>query len=146
MTAIRSVVAVLIVAALGALAFTWLWPAYLDMPRRRQVAEVILGAAAARKEIDYRVRETKTLAGAGRGLGIVPQGAVTGGEVSADGVIIVRGTVDGYPIEVGMKPTLKPDGEVEWRCRGLKVMEGRFVPEGAYLPQPCPKASAQNPF
>jgi hypothetical protein len=116
------------------------------MRRRHVISEIILGADSARQEIVSRAREAKTLTGVGRGLAIVPHGAVTGGEVSTDGIIVVRGSVDGQPVEIGMKPALKADGSLEWRCRGLKVMQGWSVSDHAHMPSACPKATAQNPF
>jgi hypothetical protein len=143
---VKAAFAVLTLAGIVALAFIWLYPASQDMRRKHVISEIILGADAARKEIVYRAGETKTLAGVGRGLTIAPHGAVTGGEVSGDGIIIVRGTVDDQPVEIGMKPALKQDGSLEWRCRGLKVMQGWSVSDQAHMPSACPKATPQNPF
>ena len=72
---------------------------------------------------------------------VSPRESVTGGEVSSDGVIIVRGLVDGYPVEIGLKPRLDA-GKVEWRCGVLKRIEGWFVPENGYAPKSCPPVAS----
>jgi len=136
---------VVVSIGLMALAIAWAKPMYRDMARRSQVVGVILSAEDVRKEIGYRVEEKKTLKGAGKGLAIRPAGPLTSASVSDDGVIVMNGTVDGYPIVVALKPRLQ-NGTLEWRCRGLKVVEGWFMPEGGYFPQGCPRAASLDAF
>ena len=71
-----------------------------------------------------RVAAKKTLAGAGAGLVIKPFKNVTGGEVSVDGIIVARGTVDGYPVEAVDIPALDEGGKLTWRCGVIKDFEG----------------------
>jgi hypothetical protein len=136
------VVLVLLVAG-SVLAYQWFLPMYRAHARRSQVGYIILAATDARKEIVYRVEERKSLAGVGLGLVIKPDKFVTGGEVSPDGIIVIRGTVDGYPVEVALKPSLNKKGElIGYRCGALKVVEGWFVPKDGYFPRTCPKVAS----
>lgn len=134
-------------AALGiaGLAGAWIWPMYRDMARRSQGAKVYFAAEDVRKEIGYRVAEKKALAGVGKGLSIPAGGSVTSATVSDDGVIVVNGAVDGYPVALAFKPYLR-GGEVEWRCRALKRAEGLFIPKDGYLPRGCANAASLDSF
>src|SRR5690349_24686147 len=114
---------------------------YRDMARRSQVASIFVAAKALRDEVSARAEAKKSMIGAGAGLTVVPSGALTRGEVSADGIIVLRGLVDGYLVEVVFKPKLSA-GKVQWSCGALKEIEGWFVPNHAYFPKTCPKVAS----
>jgi len=105
----------------------------------------MMAAEDARREIRYRVEAKKPLAGIGKGLSIQPGGELVSASVSDDGVIVLNGSVDGYPIVIALKPYLK-GSELGWHCRGLKVVEGWFIPDGGYFPRGCPPAASLDSF
>lgn len=142
---IRIVTSLAVIAGLIALAAAWAYPKYRDMARRSLVGRILWAAEDVRKEIGYRVDEKKTLAGVGKGLSIKPDGNLTSATVSDDGVIVLSGTVDGYPVVIALKPYLK-GSELGWRCGALKAIEGWFMPDDGYLPRGCPRAASLDSF
>jgi hypothetical protein len=136
---------IVVAVALVALFAAWSYPIIRDMARRHQVIEIIISADGVKEGIRGRVEEKKTLTGSGKGLPVPAGRSLTSATVSDDGVIVMNGRVDGYPVSVALKPFLNA-GKVEWRCRGLKVVEGWFVPDNGYFPQACPRAASLESF
>jgi type IV pilus assembly protein PilA len=98
-------------------------PTYQCYTARAKFSEVILSASSNRATIAERAEKAKTLKGSGLGLIISPNKRVSGGLVSADGVIIV--TSEDPPGFVVLRPRME-NGVVQWSCGGLpiKIMPG----------------------
>lgn len=93
-------------------------PHYQCDTARAKFLEVILSASSNRVTIAERAEKAKTLQGSGLGLTIVPTKRVSGGLVSADGVIIV--TSEDPPAFVVLRPRME-NGVVQWTCGGLPI-------------------------
>jgi hypothetical protein len=136
---------VVVAAALVYLAYLAITPLYRDMARRHQATGIIVATDDVTREIRYRVEQKKTLAGSGKGLAIAAGGPVTSATVSDDGVIVLNGRIDSYPVVVALKPSLR-NGEIEWRCRQLKWVDGWFEPESGYFSKGCARAASLESF
>lgn len=97
-----------------------LTPTYQCYTARARISEVILSASSNRVTIAERAERAKTLKGSGLGLTIVPNKRVSGGLVSADGIIIV--TSEDPPAFAVLRPRLE-NGIVQWTCGGLPIKD-----------------------
>ena len=80
----------IVVAIIGILAAVAL-PAYQDYTIRAKVSELILQASGFKTSVSEAAQSNGTLAAAGTGLTVAVTGKVSGGSVSANGVIVING-------------------------------------------------------
>lgn len=129
-TLIELMIVVAIIGILAAIAL----PAYMDYTVRSKVSELILAAANSKTAISEFAQSEGTLTGAGTGLSInTDSDYVTGGSVSADGVVTVSGTAAALgadsDVEIILTPTLQASGVVTWVCSSGS--------DDKYLPGSC---------
>ena len=120
----------IVVAIIGILAAVAL-PAYQDYTIRAKVSELVLAASGFKTTIAESAQSKNTLTSAGQGLTLTPfTGKVTGGSVSANGVVVVSGssTSVGTAVTVTLTPALQADGKVTWACTTTNTSTFKFVP------------------
>ena len=121
----------IVVAIIGILAAVAL-PAYQDYTIRAKVSELVLAASNQKVTISENAQTLGTLTGSGIGATIQPTGKVTGGTVSANGVITVSGSAAASSVGTAVTITLTPtynttDGKVLWGCSAASTMH-KYVP------------------
>ena len=121
----------IVVAIIGILAAVAL-PAYQDYTIRAKVSELVLAASNQKVTISENAQTLGTLTGSGVGATVQPTGKVTGGTVSADGVITVTGSAAATSVGTAVTITLTPtysttDGKVLWACSSASTMH-KYVP------------------
>ena len=122
----------IVVAIIGILAAVAL-PAYQDYTIRAKVSELILQASGMKTTVTEAAQSNATLTSSGVGLSIQPTGRVTGGSVSANGIITISGsnaaTSVGTTVTIVLTPTLQAaDGKVTWACTAGGTAQFKFVP------------------
>ncbi len=128
-TLIELMIVVAIIGILAAIAL----PAYMDYTVRAKVSELILSASNAKTAISEFAQSEGALAGSGTGLTINFEGYVTGGGVTAPGVITVTGSAASLgadsDVSIVLSPTLTGSGVVTWDCTSPSANK--------YLPSNC---------
>lgn len=121
----------IVVAIIGILAAVAL-PAYKDYTVRAKVSELILQASGLKTSVAEKAVTDGSLAAAGDGLTVTTVGKVTGGSVTAGGVITVIGssaaTSVGEDITIIFTPTLDASGTVTWACTVNTAADEKYVP------------------
>ena len=121
----------IVVAIIGILAAVAL-PAYQDYSIRAKVSELVLAASGFKTTISEFAQTNNTLTSSGQGLTVSTSGKVTGGVVTADGVITVAGsaatTSVGTAVTISLTPSLATDGKVIWTCSAGGTGQFKFVP------------------
>ena len=119
----------IVVAIIGILAAVAL-PAYQDYTVRAKVSELVLAASNAKTTVSENAQTLGTLAGSDAGATITVSGKVSGGNVSANGVITVSGnaTTVGTAVTITLFPSFNAaDGKVIWGCSSAAGMH-KYVP------------------
>jgi type IV pilus assembly protein PilA len=118
----------IVVAIIGILAAVAL-PAYQDYTIRAKVSELVLAAGNAKTTVTENAQANGSLGGADAGATITVSGKVTGGNVSAAGVITVTGsqTSVGTAVTITLTPTIQADGKVTWSCASAANIH-KYVP------------------
>ena len=119
----------IVVAIIGILAAVAL-PAYQDYTVRAKVSELVLAASNAKTTVSENAQTLGTMAGSDAGATITVSGKVSGGNVSANGVITVSGnaTTVGTAVTITLAPSFNPtDGKVIWACTSAAAMH-KYVP------------------
>ena len=121
----------IVVAIIGILAAVAL-PAYQDYTIRAKVSELVLAASNQKVTVSENAQTLGTLTGSGAGASIALSGKVTGGAVSANGVITVSGssvaTSVGTAVTITLTPTYNTaDGKVLWGCSSATAVH-KYVP------------------
>jgi type IV pilus assembly protein PilA len=118
----------IVVAIIGILAAVAL-PAYQDYTVRARISELLLAAANAKNTVTENAQTDGALTNANRGVSLIAGGKLTGGTVTAAGVITVQGTQQsvGTAITLTLTPTIAGDGKVTWRCTADSALH-KFVP------------------
>lgn len=119
----------IVVAIIGILAAVAL-PAYQDYTVRAKVSELMMAASAFKSSVAEKAVSDGTLVAAGVGLTVTAVGKITGGSVTAGGVITIAGstatTSVGQTVSIVLTPSLNAgSGTVLWTCNGSP---DRFVP------------------
>jgi len=111
---------------------------YRDMVRRNDYSALLAATADFRTEIERRAMQSHSLANAGTEITVRGREPVSSVTIDAGGRIRVRGTVEGYEVEIGMSPALARDGRVSWSC-GLIRGPGAWWDDGGFrhLPPKC---------
>ena len=122
----------IVVAIIGILAAVAL-PAYQDYTVRAKVSELILAGSSYRTAIAERFQTTQDSANAGSGLSFNTVGKISGGSVSAAGVIVLNGstasTSIGQAVTITITPTYSTTtGTITWSCGGTPAK---------YMPATC---------
>ena len=122
----------IVVAIIGILAAVAL-PAYQDYTIRAKVSELVLAASGFKTTISEFAQTKNTLTSSGQGLTLSPfTGKVTGGSVTANGVVTVIGSTTsvGTAVTIILTPSLAADGKVSWSCGTCGTTASfKFVPE-----------------
>jgi type IV pilus assembly protein PilA len=119
----------IVVAIIGILAAVAL-PAYQDYTIRAKVSELVLAASNAKTTVTENMQTNATTTNANLGASISVSGKVTGGSVSAAGVITVAGsaTTVGTAVTITLSPSYNTtDGKVIWACSAASGLH-KFVP------------------
>jgi type IV pilus assembly protein PilA len=121
----------IVVAIIGILAAVAL-PAYQDYTIRAKVSELILAASAIKTSVSEAAQSNGgTLTDAGKGLSVTSGGKITGGSVTADGVITISGsdgaTSVGTAVTITLTPSLIANGSVTWLCTSPSSIH-KYVP------------------
>jgi type IV pilus assembly protein PilA len=119
----------IVVAIIGILAAVAL-PAYQDYTIRSKVSELVIQAGAYKTQVSEKAYTDTTLASAGQGLTVVTGGKITGGTVTAGGVVTVIGNQAsvGTDVTVVLSPNLV-GGVIMWSCgTGGNATTWKFVP------------------
>ena len=117
-------------AIIGILAAVAL-PAYQDSTIRAKVSELVLAASGFKTTISEFAQTNNTLTSPGQGLTVSLTGKVTGGTVTANGVVVVSGssTSVGTAVSIVLTPSLATDGKVTWVCgTNNDTAQFKFVP------------------
>jgi type IV pilus assembly protein PilA len=117
----------IVVAIIGILAAVAL-PAYQDYTIRAKVSELVLGASAQRTAVTDKAQVDGGLGSAGAGLQIDNYGKITGGTVTAGGVITVAGDASSTSVGTIVTVVLTPSWTgttVAWQCQGTP---SKFMP------------------
>ena len=119
----------IVVAIIGILAAVAL-PAYQDYTIRAKVSELVLAASGFKTTIAEFAQTNNTLTSSGQGLTVSLTGKVTGGSVTANGVVTVTGssTSVGTAVTLSLTPSLQSDGKVIWACATGNTATYKFVP------------------
>ena len=119
----------IVVAIIGILAAVAL-PAYQDYTIRAKVSELVLAASGFKTTIAEFAQTNNTLTSSGQGLTVAITGKVSGGSVTANGVITVAGNAAtvGTAVTLTLTPTLQADGKVTWVCGTGNTSTYKFVP------------------
>jgi type IV pilus assembly protein PilA len=120
----------IVVAIIGILAAVAL-PAYQDYTIRAKVSELVLAASGFKTTISEFAQTNNTLTSSGQGLTVNFTGKVSGGSVSANGVVVVAGnsTTVGTAVSIVLTPSLATDGKVSWMCgTNGDTTQFKFVP------------------
>jgi type IV pilus assembly protein PilA len=96
----------IVVAIIGILAAVAL-PAYQDYTIRAKVSELVLGAARFKTTVAEKATTDGTLASAGSGLTVTTAGRITGGSVTATGLITITGSAAAVGTAAGA-PCVRP--------------------------------------
>ena len=117
----------IVVAIIGILAAVAL-PAYQDYTIRAKVSELVLGAARFKTTVAEKAT-TDTLASAGSGLTVTTAGRITGGSVTAAGIITITGSAAavGTAVTIILTPSLG-GGRVAWTCTTGNTAVYKYVP------------------
>ena len=118
----------IVVAIIGILAAVAL-PAYQDYTIRAKVSELVLGAARFKTTIAEKATTDSTLASAGSGLTVTTAGRITGGSVTAAGIITITGSAAavGTAVTIILTPSLG-GGRVAWTCTTGNTAVYKYVP------------------
>ena len=119
----------IVVAIIGILAAVAL-PAYQDYTIRAKVSELVLAAGNAKTTVTENMQTNATTAAANAGASISTTGKVSGGTVSAAGVITVEGNSAsvGTAVTITLTPSFNAtDGKVVWGCTAASTLH-KFVP------------------
>ena len=119
----------IVVAIIGILAAVAL-PAYQDYTIRAKVSELVLAAGNAKTTVTENMQTNATSTNANAGASISNSGKVTGGTVSALGVITVQGTSStvGTAVTITLTPSFSAaDGKVIWGCSAAAAIH-KYVP------------------
>ena len=122
----------IVVAIIGILAAVAL-PAYQDYTVRAKVSELILAGSSYRTAISEKFQTDNDSANAGSGLSLNVVGKISGGSVSAAGLIVINGstvsTSIGQSVTITITPTYNSTtGTITWSCQGLPAK---------YMPATC---------
>ena len=122
----------IVVAIIGILAAVAL-PAYQDYTIRAKVSELVLAASGFKTSIAEKAQTDATITSSGFGLTVSLTGKVTGGSVSDNGVINVRGNNATGSVGTDVQITLSPslvvaDGKVLWSCTTLPTTAFKYTP------------------
>jgi type IV pilus assembly protein PilA len=125
----------IVVAIIGILAAVAL-PAYQDYTIRAKVSELVLASSSFKTTVVEAAQVNSTLANAGNGLTVTVVGKITGGSVSANGVIIMSGTSTtvGTAVTITLNPSLTASGVVVWGCTAATTLH-------KYVPAECRKTT-----
>lgn len=129
-TLIELMIVVAIIGILAAIAL----PAYQDYTVRAKISEILIAAANSKTAISEFATAEGTLTGSGAGLTVPTDGAyVSGGSVTADGIVSVSGTAVALgadsAVTITLTPTLAASGVVTWDCTSGSSAK--------YLPATC---------
>jgi type IV pilus assembly protein PilA len=118
----------IVVAIIGILAAVAL-PAYQDYTIRAKVSELVLGAARFKTTVAEKATTDGTLASAGSGLTVTTAGRITGGSVTATGLITITGSAAavGTAVTIILTPSLG-GGRVAWACTTGNTAVYKYVP------------------
>jgi len=118
----------IVVAIIGILAAVAL-PAYQDYTIRAKVSELVLGAARFKTTVAEKATTDGTLASAGSGLTVTTAGRITGGSVTATGLITITGSAAavGTAVTIILTPSLG-GGRVAWTCTTGNTAVYKYVP------------------
>jgi type IV pilus assembly protein PilA len=122
-TLIELMIVVAIIGILAALAV----PAYQEYTIRSRVSELIAAASAYKVAVSERAQSDATIANAGVGLSVIPVGHITGGSISANGVITISSTTVGTAVTIVFTPDFTPPGPLSWTCTS-PPSQHRYVP------------------
>jgi type IV pilus assembly protein PilA len=117
----------IVVAIIGILAAVAL-PAYQDYTIRAKVSELVLGASAQRTAVTEKAQVDGGLGSAGAGLSITNYGKITGGTVTAGGVVTIAGDASSTSVGTIVTVVLTPSWTgttVAWQCQGTP---SKFMP------------------
>lgn len=123
----------IVVAIIGILAAVAL-PIYQDYTIRSKVTELIVAAAPLKTSISEAAFANRTLTNSGQGVTLQIVGRITGGSVTADGIISVSGSNSadsvGTALSVMLIPSLEAvSGSVVWVCStGGNAALYKYVP------------------
>ncbi|QXP83536.1 pilin [Methylococcus sp. ANG] len=119
----------IVVAIIGVLAAVAL-PAYQDYTVRAKVSELLLTAAKYRTDITEKCQLAGTCTASGTSLTVQIGGKITGGSVSDDGIVKIKGSTATDSVGAAVSITLTPSwnsamGSAVWSCTGAPA---RYVP------------------
>ena len=122
----------IVVAIIGILAAVAL-PAYQDYTIRAKVSELIIQASGFKTSVSEAAQSNGTLAASGTGLTVAETGKVSGGSISANGVIRIDGantaTSVGTAVQVILTPSFAAaDGKVIWACTTPNTAIHKYMP------------------
>ncbi|MCZ7565274.1 MAG: pilin [Burkholderiales bacterium] len=126
-TLIELMIVVAIIGILAAIAL----PAYQDYTIRAKVSELIVAASALRTAATEKYQSDQTTASIGSGLEVTTYGKITGGTITAVGVITVQGSSASTSTGTAVTVTLTPSATgttLVWSCTGTPAK---------YMPASC---------